>query len=114
MVTGSESSVSILLVKALPILSASAFFCLRLSAQLFIRCSSFDVMMAADIVSAASGKFEKFEFIAVFSDDTDLYPALADATAHHEKVILFKPRQTRDDGETSMLRSLGVDVRLSQ
>lgn len=73
-----------------------------------------DVMMAADIVSAATGTYNAYEAIAVFTDDTDLYPALADAATLHQNVVLFKTRQAREDSETGLLHLAGVKVRMAE
>lgn len=73
-----------------------------------------DVMMASDIVTAAIGTHDSYQLIAVFTDDTDLYPALVDAANHHKNVVLFKPKQARADHETEILLSAGVSVRLAQ
>jgi len=90
--------------------------CKRTNSDVFrqSRQKKIDVMMASDILAAANGTNSHFSSIAVFSDDTDLYPALADAATANDRVYLFKDRQARDDLETEILLSSGVIVRTMQ
>lgn len=67
-----------------------------------------DVMMAADIVAAARAGFGS---IAIFSDDTDLYPAILDASLDVKSIFLLKTNQSRNDIECELLRDAGVQVR---
>jgi len=88
--------------------------CTRANADVFrqARQKKVDVMMAADIVSAASGNYKPYQAVTVFTDDTDLYPAILDAAASQTRIVLFKTRQGRGDIETELLENEGVIVRM--